>query len=69
LKHGENLTLMQRIGFTVFSLVLFSFGVLFLGLAASDIRNAEYLGAIGWSLPTLCFLVPGIWGLRNVLRF
>ena len=69
MKNGEKLSWLQRIGFAVFSLFFFSAGLLFGSFAVSDIRNGEFLGAIGWSVPTLIFLVPGIFGLRNVLRF
>ena len=69
LKHGEKMTWMQRIGFALFSCVLFGAGLSFLRCMIEDIHQAELLGAIGWSFPTLFFLVPGILGLRNVLRF
>ena len=69
LKHGETMTLAQRIGFAIFSLVFVAGGLTSLSLALLDLRNADFVGALGWSLPTLFFLVPGILGLRNVLRF
>ena len=69
MKHGEAMTLTQRIGFTIFSLVFVAGGLTFLSLAILAVKNSEFVGAVGWSLPTLFFLVPGILGLRNVLRF
>jgi len=69
LKNGEELSWLQRIGFAVFSLFFFSAGLFFGTLAVTDIHDGEFVGAIGWSVPTLIFLVPGILGLRNVLRF
>jgi hypothetical protein len=69
MKNGEKLTWLQRIGFAVFSFLLVTFGVLFGSIAASGIRSGNVLGAVGWSIPTLIFIVPGIMGLRNVLRF
>jgi hypothetical protein len=55
LKHGETLTLMQRIGFTIFSLVFFLGGITFLALVLVDIRDGEVVGAVGWSLPRCSF--------------
>jgi hypothetical protein len=55
--------------FTIFSLVFVLGGFYFLTLVALNIRDAGFIGAIGWSFPTLFFLVPGVLGLRNVLRF
>jgi hypothetical protein len=69
MKNGEKLTWLQRIGFAVFSFVLFASGVLFGTFAASSVRDENVLEAIGWSIPTLIFIVPGVMGLRNVLRF
>jgi hypothetical protein len=69
LRYGEKLTLTQRIGFTVFSLAFFGVGSLIATWVVQDLLNGELLGAAGWLLPALVFLVPGILGLRNVLRF
>lgn len=68
-KNGERLTWLQRIGFAVISLAFFSFGLFFAALVINDVRDGELLGAIGWSVPTFLSLVPGVAGLRNVLRF
>jgi hypothetical protein len=69
MKNGERLTWLQRIGFTVISFFFFTFGIYFGTLAASYIRDWRVLGAIGWSIPALIFVVPGILGLMNVCRF
>lgn len=69
LKNGQRLSWPQRIGFAVISLIFFAFGIYFSTLAASDIRYGEVLGALGWSIPALIYIVPGILGLRNVCRF
>jgi hypothetical protein len=69
MKSGEKLSWLQRFGFAVISFFFFSAGLLFGSFAFNDIRHGEFLGAIGWSVPTLIFLFPGIFGLRNVLRF
>jgi hypothetical protein len=69
MKHGEKLTWIQRIGFAVFSFILFSSGALFGTFAIKDLLSGELLGAIGWFVPTLIFMIPASLGLRNVLRF
>jgi len=75
LKNGEKMTWTQRIGFAVFSFGLFSSGLLFETLAIYSIRNEELLsletllGVICAVLAALVFIIPGLLGLRNVLRF
>jgi hypothetical protein len=69
LKNGEKLSWLQRIGFAVVSLVFFSGGLFFGTLAVTDLHDGEFIGTIGWIVPTLIFLIPGVLGLRNVLRF
>ena len=68
-KHGERLSWFQRIGYAVFSLAFLAFGLFFLSITASNLRDWDLLGAAGWSIPTFLTLVPGAIGLRNVLRF
>ena len=63
------MTWAQRIGFAVFSFVLFAPGVLFVLLALKDTLGGEILGAIGWLIPGVVCIIPGLLGLRNVLRF
>jgi hypothetical protein len=75
LKHGERLTLAQRIGFTILSLFFVLAGVYALTLIAADmVANGLVLLGNLWDLClatifALIFLIPGILGLRNVLRF
>lgn len=69
LKHGEKTTWIQRIGFAVFSLCMFGFRLFFLAIVLSDFHEMNLLGALGWGVPMLLFLVPGALGVRNVLRF
>jgi hypothetical protein len=69
LKNGEKLSSFQRIGFGVLSLFIFVVGVVFGASAFNAIREGHVLGACGWSIPTLIFVIPGGLGLRNVLRF
>jgi hypothetical protein len=74
MKSGENMTWTQRIGFAVFSFILFSSGLLVETLAINSIRNGELLSldtlaALCGVLAGIFFLVTGLLGLRNVLRF
>ena len=74
MKNGKNMTWTQRIGFAVFSFVLFSSGLLFETFAINSIRNGDLLsldtlGAGCGILAGFIFLIPGLLGLRNVLRF
>ena len=69
LKNGEKLNWFQRIGFAGFSLAFLYCGV-DSGMCAFDaFREGAVLGAFGWSITCLFFLVPGGLGLRNCLRF
>jgi hypothetical protein len=69
LKNGEKLTSFQRIGFGVFSLFFLLAGCFFGAAAVDAIREGHMLGACGWSIPTLIYVIPGVLGIRNVLRF
>ncbi len=69
LKDGQRMTWTQRLGFSVFSFVFLSAGFLFGTYAVSGLLQGEPLGAAGWLVPTIIFVVPGALGLRNVLRF
>jgi hypothetical protein len=72
LKNGESMNLVQRIGYTIFSLFFFGAG-LFLCQSAmielrSGIENSLVFAAL-FALASFFFLVFGVLGLRNVLRF
>jgi hypothetical protein len=74
LKNGEKMTWMQRIGFAIMSLIIFSSGLLVGKLAINSLLNGEFLslGTIavaGGIVVGLFFLILGVLGLRNVLRF
>jgi hypothetical protein len=73
-KRGEQMKLIQRIGFGAISLFLFSFGLFLEILALDSLRteksiSAATLGYLFAILAGLFFLIPGVLGLRNVLRF
>jgi hypothetical protein len=74
LKRGEELSWVQRVGFAILSLAYLAVGALLVGMAvASLVHEDEFLyvalESCGVVLGTLVFLVPGVLGLRNVLRF
>jgi len=74
-KHGERLTWTQRIGFAVISLFFLLAGLISLFSIVADMLedSTRWLGIL-WDLClalifTLVFLLPGILGIRNVVRF
>jgi hypothetical protein len=74
LKDGEKLTWMQRIGFAILSLCIFSGGLVVATSAVGFLRDGdlfslESLCAIGGVVVGICFLILGTLGLKNVLRF
>jgi hypothetical protein len=75
LKNGERLTLVQRTGFAILSLFMLLAGLFAVFNAAADMLDVETsaLGVV-WDaclglIFALVFLLPGVLGLRNVLRF
>jgi hypothetical protein len=74
LKNGETLTWIQRIGFPVVSFCPFTLGLFFATTAVGYLRHGDWFSlesmaaAIGL-VAGLLFLILGILGLRNVLRF
>jgi hypothetical protein len=72
LKNGESMSLIQRIGYTIFSLLFFGAGLFLCQSAMIELRsgdeNSQVFAAL-FALASLFFLVFGILGLRNVLRF
>jgi hypothetical protein len=75
LKNGERLTWVQRIGFGIFSLSFLYFGLYAAVELMADILHNDFtIARTLWDLTlaalfALIFLLPGILGLRNVLRF
>jgi hypothetical protein len=74
LKHGERMTWNQRIGFAIISFLNLSAGV-FIGtkalamMFAGDLFSANTLMRLVGMIVGLFFVVLGVPGLRNVLRF
>jgi hypothetical protein len=71
LKHGEQMTLIQRIGFAVISFAMFSFGLFVETIAIHSLFEGELLsvgtlGSVFAIVTGLFILVFGTLGLRNV---
>ena len=67
---GRELTLLQRIGYSLFGLVTFPSGLLFLGVVAwGEFRGGDLLGAVVWTTPGAILTAIGTATLVNVLRF
>lgn len=72
LKNGESMTLIQRIGYTIFSLLFFGSGLYLCQPTMIELRGEDAMSlcfALIFALASLFFLVVGVLGLRNVLRF
>jgi hypothetical protein len=74
LRDGEKLTWMQRIGYALVSLCIFSAGLLLAASAIASLRDGDLfsldsVGAVIGVVGGICVLTLGILGLRNVLRF
>jgi hypothetical protein len=74
LKDGEKLTWTQRIGCAILSLCIFSAGLLLATSAIAFLRDGDLFSLDGVSaviglVASICILILGILGLRNVLRF
>jgi len=69
LKNGEAQNLLQKIGFAILSLFWFGGGLFLSSWCAGEWRD----GDVFWFLVSGCiaafFLIFGVMGLRNVLRF
>jgi hypothetical protein len=68
LKNGESMPLIQRAGFTVFSLVFFLYGPWLLVGAVQMFQEGDVVFVL-YGLASTVLLFVGFLGLRNVLRF
>jgi hypothetical protein len=68
LKNGESLSLLQRTGFTIFSLFFVAAGLYMLNVFWMFLKDLDFMSII-FGPASLFFLCGGIFGLRNVLRF
>lgn len=68
LKNGESLTILQRCGFAIFSLLSVAMGLYLARFAVMFARSADF-DAVIFCPVSLGFLAFGILGLQNVLRF
>ena len=69
LKNGEQLTILQRTGFAMFSLVFLGMGLYLLRFSLLFIRAGDIVFSLIFSGATALCLLFGVLGLRNVLRF
>ena len=69
LKNGERLTPLQRSGYAVLSLLFVAFGLYFLRFCVNCLEDGDWIFMLIFGGITLLFLLPGIKGLQNVLRF
>lgn len=68
LKNGESLGTFQRTGYAVFSLLFVAMGLYLSRFAVMFLRQADFMAVI-FGPVSLGFLVFGVLGLVNVLRF
>jgi hypothetical protein len=68
LKDGESLLMIQRVGFTIFSLAFFACGIFLVNGAILSFREGSAV-CIFMAVPSPFLLIFGLLGLRNILRF
>ncbi len=68
LRNGESLNTLQRTGYTVFSLLFVAMGLYLSRFAVMFLRQGDFMIVI-FGPVSLGFLVFGVLGLRNILRF
>jgi len=69
LKHGESLSILQRSGFTILSLLFTMFGLFLLWACVIQFRDGSWIFVLIFGGATALFLSWGLSGLRNVLKF
>lgn len=69
LKDGERLTLLQRTGCAIISLLFVGFGLFCLRWCAIVFEGGSWIFVLIYGFATIFFLSFGTMGLRNVLRF
>jgi hypothetical protein len=68
LKNGESLSVFQRTGVTIFSLLFVGIGLYLSGFALMFLREGNFMLLL-FGVASLFFLSFGVLGLRNALRF
>jgi hypothetical protein len=71
-KNGESLSILQRAGYTVLSLLFFAIALYLSRDALMFAREGDFMGVVFTVIfggSSLGFLVASLLGLRNVLRF
>ncbi|MGC2621202.1 MAG: hypothetical protein WA414_19310 [Acidobacteriaceae bacterium] len=69
LKDGESLTLLQRSGFAILSLLSVACGIYVFKACVLEWMGGDWIFVLIFGAATLFFFYVGIGGLRNVLRF
>jgi hypothetical protein len=69
LKDGERLTLLQRMGCAIISLLFVGFGLVCLRFCADEFEAGIWIFVLIFGCAAFFFLTFGTMGLRNVLRF
>jgi hypothetical protein len=69
LKNGDSQTLLQKVGFAIFSLLFVACGLYLLGPCGLFWRDGDYFEVFLFAAPCAFFFLFGVLGLRNVLHF
>jgi len=67
LKNGESLNRIQRVGFALFSIAALMCGLYLCSITWEVLRAGDIM-FLPFALASLFFLIPGVLGLKNVLR-
>ena len=67
--YGRELSLVQRIAYSMFSLFALSFGLAFLLVASQSFRDGDLLLACVWFFWSAILISIGVAGIVNVLKF
>jgi uncharacterized membrane protein YuzA (DUF378 family) len=66
---GSDLTSVQRIGYTLFSLFVLAVGLIFLQSCLESWKDGHSSDVLLWGLCSFILVLVGVCGLINVLRF
>lgn len=66
--NGESLTVLQRSGFTLLSLLSMAFALYFLRICAMEFRDGDWIFLLIFGGAMFLFLTVAVKGLQNVLR-
>jgi hypothetical protein len=69
LKGGESLSLVQRVGHGLFSMVFIGIGLFLGGSCWDGVQASDFFNVLFFGGASLFFLYFGLRGMRNVFRF